>query len=104
MILKNSIEKLIQKKNLDSLTCEETITEMLHPDANPLQVAAFLVLLRAKPATSEELSAIISVLRKKMIPVPTTHRVLDIVGTGGDHSNSINISTGSAILAASCGI
>ena len=62
------------------------------------------MLLRAKPATTTELTAIISVLRKKMIVVPTKHKVLDIVGTGGDQSNSINISTGSAILAASCGI
>lgn len=104
MILKNSIEKLIQRQNLDSETCQEAVTEMLRDDTNPLQIAAFLVLLRAKPATTTELSAIISVLRKKMIVVPTKHKVLDIVGTGGDQSNSINISTGSAILAASCGI
>ncbi len=104
MKLKNSIEKLIQKENLDSMTCQEAVTEMLSDEANPLQIAAFLVLLRTKSATAEELHAITAVLRKKMIVVPTTHKVLDIVGTGGDHSNSINISTGSAILAASCGI
>ena len=50
------------------------------------------------------LSAIVKALREKMIVVPTSHTVLDIVGTGGDGLNTVNISTGSAILAASCGI
>jgi len=53
---------------------------------------------------TEELMAMVSQLRQKMIVVPTKHRVLDIVGTGGDGMHTINISTGSAILAASCGV
>ena len=104
MSLRECIEKLIHRQNLERETCRQAFIEMLKPESNPLQIAAFLVLLRAKSATTEELDSFLSVLREKMIPVPTPHRVLDIVGTGGDHSNSINISTGSAILAASCGI
>jgi anthranilate phosphoribosyltransferase len=77
---------------------------MLDPANNPLQIAAFLVLLRAKNETADELSAIVKALQNKMIVVPTHHTVLDIVGTGGDGSNTVNISTGSAMLAASCGV
>lgn len=104
MSLRESIEILMAGKNLELDQCRQTFIEMLDPKTNPLQIAAFLVLLRAKPATTLELSAILSVLDEKMIRVPTSHRVLDIVGTGGDGAHTVNISTGSAILAASCGI
>ena len=104
MMLKACIEKLMRKENLDSLTCQQVIEEILDPNSNPLQVSAFLVLLRAKSESVEELSAIVNVLRSKMLEVKTNSPVLDIVGTGGDGFNTVNISTGSAILAASCDI
>lgn len=104
MQLKYSIEKLMRGENLTRYCCQQAIDEMLNPHANPLQIAAFLVLLHRKKETVEELSAIVQVLREKMIVVPTCHNVLDIVGTGGDGLSSVNISTGSALLAASCGI
>ena len=104
MLLKNPIEKLMRQQNLDSDTCQQALHEMLLPDANPVQTAAFLVLLRAKTETADELAGYDHALKQKMISLPTKHKVLDIVGTGGDGANTINISTGSAILAASCGI
>jgi anthranilate phosphoribosyltransferase len=104
MILSECIEKLISKQNLSKHTCENVAYQLLHDQADPVQIAAFLVLMRAKPESPEELSGIVTGLRSSMISIPTPHRVLDIVGTGGDHANTINISTGSAILAASCGI
>ncbi len=104
MLLKTSIEKLMQRQDLDSQTCQQALTEMMAADANPLQTAAFLVLLRSKNETPEELCGMVAALKDKMIKVRTPHRLLDIVGTGGDGSRTINISTGSAILAASCGV
>lgn len=104
MILKSCIEQLMRGENLNNSICQQVLDEMLDPAINPLQIAAFLVLLRAKQETADELSAIVNALRKKMIIVPTQHAVLDIVGTGGDGLNTVNISTGSAMLAASCGI
>jgi anthranilate phosphoribosyltransferase len=104
MLLKTSIEKLMQGQNLDSQTCRQALTEMMATDANPLQTAAFLVLLRSKTETPEELSGMVAALKAKMITIDTPHRLLDIVGTGGDGAHTINISTGSAILAASCGV
>ena len=65
---------------------------------------ALLVLLSSKPETTEELKGMLLALQHKMKPVQTSHRVLDIVGTGGDGVGTVNISTGSAILAASCGV
>jgi len=104
MILKASIEKLMRKQDLDAETCQLVMDEILKPDANSLQISAFLVLLRAKGETPEELAGMIAALKQRMIPVHTPHKVLDIVGTGGDGANTVNISTASAILAAACGI
>jgi anthranilate phosphoribosyltransferase len=124
MILKNSINQLLRGEDLEATVCHQVMDAMLEQDANPLQTAAFLVLLRAKMETAEELAALVSALKKRMLPVPVTgkvlgsevlgskvlankvlaNKVLDIVGTGGDHANTVNISTGSAILAASCGV
>lgn len=103
-MLRVSIEKLLHKENLDSQLCAAAMLEMLNSDTSCAQAAAFLVLLRAKQETPEELAALVTTLKKQMIPIATTHAVLDIVGTGGDGANTVNISTGSAILAASCGL
>lgn len=104
MTLRQSIEKLMQQQPLDSEACQHALNEMLMPNANALQTAAFLVLLRSKSETPEELASFVAALKQRMIPVHTRHPVLDIVGTGGDGANTVNISTGSAILAASCGV
>ncbi len=105
MILKSNIEKLMRGEDLNSSDCQQAFDAMLDTTVeNPLQIAAFLALLRAKGETADELSAIVKYLRTKMITVSTQQPVLDIVGTGGDGFNTVNISTGSAMLAASCGI
>lgn len=103
-LMKQSIEKLIQRKDLSVADCEIIFTAILNGEISPLQTAAFLVLLSAKSETAEEITAILHCLQKNMQPLITTQQVLDIVGTGGDGFNTVNISTGSAILAASCGV
>lgn len=104
MILRKCITKLMNHENLNIETCYQALDEVLSDKSSSLQVAAFLVLLQAKSLTDTELTAIIDHLRNKMITVKSQYRVLDIVGTGGDGANTINISTASAILAASCGV
>src|SRR5581483_531468 len=65
---------------------------------------AFLMLMRAKGETVEEVHGVIDAMRSAMIPVQVGCPVLDIVGTGGDGLHTLNISTAAAILAASCGV
>lgn len=98
-MLKKSIEKLIQGEDLSHDECEAVIEEML-TEKNPYQMAAFLVLMRSKGETADELYGIVLAMRKQMIHVKIQTPILDIVGTGGDNSHSVNISTGSALLAA----
>lgn len=70
----------------------------------PAQIGGFLVALRIKGETSEEIAGAADAMRDKSVLVPVTRAsVIDTCGTGGDHSGSFNISTASAIVAASAG-
>lgn len=101
-MLKNSIVKLMAHQELSSAECEQAIQALIEED-NPVQAAAFLVLLRAKPESAAELTGLVQGLQKYQQPLDGAERALDIVGTGGDGANTLNISTASAILAAICG-
>jgi anthranilate phosphoribosyltransferase len=104
MSLKEILLTLLAQQDLDAVTCQQAVQEILSEEANDIQIGAFLALLRAKGETSLELATILTQLKQRMVQVVTSHKVLDIVGTGGDGANTINISTASAILAASCGV
>ena len=65
----------------------------------------FLLALNKKGPTVEEITACALIMRKFVLPVKTHHEViLDVVGTGGDHKNTFNISTVTAIVVAACGV
>jgi anthranilate phosphoribosyltransferase len=102
-MLKNYINKLMHKENLTADECQRAVTLMLH-NKNVAQTAAFITLLHAKPEASKEIIGMVQAMQQQMRPVKVDCPVLDIVGTGGDNANTINISTGAAILAASCGV
>jgi anthranilate phosphoribosyltransferase len=65
MILKQCIEKLMRKQNLSIDECQQVINEIIDEDANVLQIAAFLVLLRAKPETPMKLWELLKHYEKK---------------------------------------
>jgi len=73
-------------------------------DATPSQIGAFLMGLRVKGETVGEIAAAVSILREKMVPVAAPDDVIDIVGTGGDGAETLNISTGTAFVVAAAGI
>ena len=102
-MLKEYIEKLIKQQNLTSKECEQAVEKIIN-GASPYQTAAFLALMRAKKETSDEIVGIARAMRGNMIKVKVNTPVLDIVGTGGDGAHTINISTGSSIISASCGV
>ncbi len=102
-MLRDAIEKLVHRSALSQEEAFEAGNELLD-SADPHQGAAFLALLRAKGETVDELLGLICAVRKRSRSLPLERSVLDIVGTGGDGARTINISTGSALLAAACGI
>ena len=69
-------------------------------DASENQIAAFLVLLRAKGETSSEMAGLARAMQSRAVQVNAGDDVLDIVGTGGDSAGTVNISTGSCVLLA----
>ena len=72
--------------------------------ATTAQIAGFLMALRTRVETVDEITGAVKVLREKMLSIPSPKGAIDIVGTGGDGSGTYNISTGAAIVTASCGV
>jgi anthranilate phosphoribosyltransferase len=77
--------------------------EILAGEATPAQIAGFAVALRAKGETSEEVTGLADAMLARANPIELSGRLLDVVGTGGDRSMSVNISTMAAIVAAGAG-
>ncbi len=102
--LKQYIETLIQgERHLTSEETEEAFSAIL-AGANEIQVASLLTLLRARNETPEEIAGMVKAMNKACNAVNLGDRkLLDIVGTGGDGADTINISTASVVLAAACG-
>jgi len=100
--MKTYLEKLIRKESLTEKECADALFKMA--EAKSAQVGAFLALYQAKGETLEEILGFIRVLKSVAKPLHLPYSVLDIVGTGGDGAGTINISTGSALLASRCGI
>jgi anthranilate phosphoribosyltransferase len=103
--LKPYIEVLIQGDR--HLTADETFRafECILSGADEVQVGSLLTLLRARRETPEEIAGMVRALIGHCRPVRCGHdvKLLDIVGTGGDGADTINISTASVVLASACG-
>ena len=105
-MIQEAIGKLVQRKDLDSAEAEAVMDEVMSGIATPAQIAGFLIALRMKGETIEEITACAKVVRKKasLIAPKRKSALIDIVGTGGDSSNSFNISTTAAFVVAGAGI
>ncbi len=104
-MMRDYIKQIRQGENLepDEIT---VVMELIMSGQVPLEdIKDFLSQLNKKGPTIEEITASALIMRKFVIPVKTRHEViLDVVGTGGDHKNTFNISTVTAIVVAACGV
>lgn len=102
------IQEALQKVAVGlSLATEEATAvaqEIMTGEATPAQTAGFLVALRMKGESVEEITSMAKVMREKALHVPTNGAMLDVVGTGGDGSNTFNISTAAALVTAAAGV
>ncbi|GMY14872.1 anthranilate phosphoribosyltransferase, chloroplastic-like [Fagus crenata] len=96
------IESLLNGVDLSESEAEASMDFLLN-DPNEALISAFLVLLRAKGETYEEVVGLARAMLKHSVKVEGLVDAVDIVGTGGDGANTVNISTGASILAAACG-
>ncbi len=104
-ILQKSLNTVLEKQDLTAEQMHETMSSIMHGEASPVQIAAFIVALRMKGETVEELAAAARVMRNLSTQVDIDADMLvDTCGTGGDGQNTFNISTASSIVAASAGV
>lgn len=94
---------LVTRTDLSVEQAEWAMGQVLAGAATPAQVAGFAIGLRAKGETLAEIDGLLSAMYDAAVPLDIPGRALDIVGTGGDRSNSVNISTMAAIVAAGAG-
>ena len=99
--MKNYIQKLKVKTNLTSVEIEKIMQSIMSGHSAAEDVAEFLLALRAKGPTVEEITAAAKIMRKFVLKITTRHDVvLDTCGTGGDRQNTFNISTIAAFVVA----
>lgn len=103
-MIKEAISLLVSGQSLTMEHAAEVMEEMTSGQVTPAQFGAFVTALRIKGETADETAGLASVMRAKSVRVMIADPVLDIVGTGGDNSNSFNISTTAAFVAAGAGI
>jgi anthranilate phosphoribosyltransferase len=94
-----------------SLTADQThwaMAEIMSGDATEAQIAGFVIALRAKGETPEELDGLVTAMLERSVPLPVDRdlaaRAVDTCGTGGDRAHTVNISTMSALLVAATGV
>ena len=100
------LRALTQHQDLDRESSAAAMAEILGGGATPAQIAGFIVALRMKGETVDELTGMVAAMIAEATPVKleAPNGVIDIVGTGGDGSNSVNISTATSLLVASLDI
>src|SRR5277367_2733443 len=103
------LEQLLESRDLSEDEAAALLATLTAPDLPPAMAGALLTALRAKGVTAAEVrgfaGAMRKLARKPALPANVgATDAIDIVGTGGDASGSLNLSTGAALLAAACGM
>lgn len=101
--IQNALNRLIDRQNLTIEESRHIAGVLMRGEATPAQIAALLVALRMKGETVEEIAGFVSAMRENAVPCPVGVPVVDIVGTGGDHADTFNISTTTAFVVAGAG-
>ena len=103
-MIKEAIIKLSKKQDLAYAEAEAVMDEIMSGQATPVQMSAYLTALALKGETIDEITASAAGIRAHCIKLLHNLDVLEIVGTGGDGSNSFNISTTSSLVIAAGGV
>ena len=103
-MIKEAIIKLSKKQDLAYAEAEAVMDEIMSGQATPVQMSAYLTVLALKGETIDEITASAAGMRAHCIKLLHNLDVLEIVGTGGDGSNSFNISTTSSLVIAAGGV
>lgn len=101
-----ALRRLAEGQDLDRCQAADALTFIAEGQVEEAQLAAFLMGLRVKGETADEVAGLLETMRRLVVPVDTPYRseLVDIVGTGGDGLGTFNISTTAAFVAAGAGL
>ena len=103
-MIKESILKVSRKENLTYDEAYSTMDEIMSGEASEVQMSAYLTAMSMKGETIDEITASAEAMRAHCVRLLNDEEVLEIVGTGGDGSNTFNISTTSSIVISATGV
>ena len=102
-VLTGAIDALASRRDLSEREASEVLSEIMHGEVSETQIAGFLIALRTKGETVQELAGLARTMRELAAHVPTgRHDLLDTAGTGGGR-RTFNVSTSAALVAAGAG-
>ncbi len=102
--LKPLLAKVAGHESLTRDEARQAFEILMSGEATPSQIGGFLMALRMKGETVDEIVGAVTTMRAKMLPVEAPADAIDIVGTGGDGMGTYNISTLAALIVAGCGV
>lgn len=118
-MIKKAIAKVVERENLSEGEMIEVMNQIMSGECTPAQIGAFITSLRMKGETIEEITGAARVMRERATPIRVgkgvldidrddinidRETILDVVGTGGDGTNTFNISTTVAFVVSACGV
>ena len=103
-MIQAALARLLDGENLSREDARAVMNEIMSGEATSGQIGGFLVALRLKGETADEIAGCAEAMREHVLPVsPERDDVVDVVGTGGDGGRTLNISTAAAIVTAAAG-
>src|SRR6266568_2977612 len=103
-MIQRALARLLDGDDLSREEAHEVMGSIMSGEATPAQIAGFLIALRAKGETADEIAGCAEAMREHVLPVePARTDLVDTAGTGGDGARTLNISTAAALVAAAAG-
>jgi anthranilate phosphoribosyltransferase len=103
-VIQAALGRLLDGHDLDRDEARRVMGSIMDGEATPAQIGGFLVALRLKGETADEIAGCAEAMREHVLPVrPRRSDLVDTAGTGGDGARTFNISTAAALVAAAAG-
>jgi anthranilate phosphoribosyltransferase len=103
-MIQQALQQLLDKRDLTREEAREVMDGVMRGEATPAQIGGFLIALRLKGETADEIAGCAEAMRAHVLPVqPARTDLVDTAGTGGDGAHTLNISTAAALVAAAAG-
>ena len=103
-MIQKLLAKIVARQHLNQEEAERAFQIIMNGGATPAQISAILTAMRLNGESVAEIAGAATAMRAKMETINSPENTLDVCGTGGDGSNSLNVSTAVAIVVAACGI